>query len=99
MPATLIVTFERRSQMASRIERLVETLPVRIVRTRSAPDFAAAIAGGPFPIAILEAEADPDLLPELVVEGRRYRGWVVIVGETGGWSRQMHLREAGAHCL
>lgn len=99
MPATSVISFERRSQTARRLQSLIGTLPVRIYRTRTQLDFQAALRTGPFPVAVLEAEADPDLLPELVRKARSVYASIVIVGETGGLNRQMQLRESGAHCL
>lgn len=99
MPATNVVTFERHSQTARQLQPLSLDLPVQIHRTRLPTDFVQALRTGPFPIAILEAEADPDMLPALISQSQLYRASILVVGEPGGWNRQFLLRESGAHCL
>lgn len=99
MPATRIVCFETHNQLTAQLRQHSQDLPVWIRRTRLRADFLAAFSGSIFPIAVLEAEADPDLLPELAAHACNHQATVIIVGDVGGLARQMQLRELGVHCV
>ena len=99
MPATRLVSFERRLQLAALARSATTERPIRISRTRTPQDFQIAVRNGMFPIVLFEAEADPDLLPDLVAQAKTHDASIVVIGDVGGLNRQMQLRESGAHCL